>query len=499
MEDLNNLSKEEKIEYLQLLEEKERRYKQNMLSRMFPDYGINDKGLEISRHLYPKHIEFFKAGAKYKERAFIAANRSGKTQSALTEITYHLTGLYPHWWAGKRFDTGINAMCFGKTNLTARNIIQHKFLGSLLKSEYGTGLIPGHLLVSTRLRPGVPDAIQDVYIKHASGDTSHLMIASYEQGRSVLEGTEQHIIHFDEEPEHNALELYSEGLIRTMTTKGIIIVTFTPLDGISDIVLSFLPNIMAPDDGIVSDSKFVVQASWDDAPHLSKDEQKEILDSCLPFQRDARSKGLPAIGTGKIYPVAEDDVFIEPFLIPPHWPKAYGLDPGWNRTACVWMTQNPTTGIMYIYDEYYRGQAEPPSHTSAIQSRGKWINGAMDYSGLNSGNGQRLLHQYQDQGLNVCAADKGPGSVEAGILAIYRALCDGRLKIFTNCQNVLKEFRIYRYDKNGKPHKEHDHLMDAMRYIFMLFEGVASIEEDPDDEEKFYTPSRLGSDSVTGY
>ncbi len=34
--------------------------------------------------------------------------------------------------------------------------------------------------------------------------------------------------------------------IRTATTNGIIMLTFTPLGGMSDVVMSFLPEMMAP-------------------------------------------------------------------------------------------------------------------------------------------------------------------------------------------------------------------------------------------------------------
>ena len=66
--------------------------------------------------------------------------------------------------------------------------------------------------------------------------------------------------------------------------------------------------------------KFVVMADWDDVPHLSKSEKDELIASIPPHQRDARTKGVPQLGSGAIFPVPETDVLVEDFDIPPHYP-----------------------------------------------------------------------------------------------------------------------------------------------------------------------------------
>ena len=44
------------------------------------------------------------------------------------------------------------------------------------------------------------------------------------------------------------MDVYGECLVRTMTTDGIVMLTFTPLAGMSDVVISFLPKEMRPAD-----------------------------------------------------------------------------------------------------------------------------------------------------------------------------------------------------------------------------------------------------------
>jgi hypothetical protein len=205
-------------------------------------------------------------------------------------------------------------------------------------------------------------------------------------------------------------------------------------------------------------------ASWDDVPHLSAAVKTELWNSLPPHQRDSRSKGVPSLGSGAIYPVPESDIVVPDFEIPAHWPRGYGLDVGWNRTACIWGALNRETDQLYLYSEHYRGDAEPSVHVQAVQSRGKWIKGVIDPAsrGRSQVDGRQLLQMYMDLGLQLDGADN---SVESGIFIVWQRLSSGRLKIFQSLQNWLAEFRLYRRDERGRVVKERDHLMDATRYL----------------------------------
>ena len=134
-------------------------------------------------------------------------------------------------------------------------------------------------------------------------------------------------------------------------------------------------------------------ATWDDVPHLSADAKEALLAGIPPYQRDARTKGIPQLGSGAIYPVPEADVLVAPFEIPAYWPRSYGLDVGWNRTAAVWRAKDPETGVRYLYSEHYRGQAEPVIHATSIKSRGEWIPGVIDPAarGRSQVDGRKLI------------------------------------------------------------------------------------------------------------
>jgi len=217
-------------------------------------------------------------------------------------------------------------------------------------------------------------------------------------------------------------------------------------------------------------SKHITMAGWDHAPHLGKEEQAEMLQSCEPYLRRARSEGIPSLGSGAVYPIPETDIVVDPIRIPPWFYRVYGMDVGWNYTAVVWAAWDKDADVVYLYDAYKREKAEPEIHTAAIKLRNvadtEWP-GVIDPAsrGRSQVDGQQLLQLYRRNGLKLREADN---SVEAGIYAVWSRLSTGRLKIVRGpMTSWLEEYRMYRRDEKGKIVKIQDHLMDATRYLIM--------------------------------
>lgn len=481
-----------KRELAKLLEEKEQRARYNRLETVFPETG------PYSRDKYPKHMAFMAAGGKYRQRAIIAGNRTGKTFMGATEMAYHLTGLYPDWWEGRRFTQAISAWAASIRNSDTKDIIQKELMGSPM--DIGSGMIPKHLIERTVKKPGVADALESIYIKHVSGDLSQLTFKSYEQGRDGFQGTKQQVIWLDEEPRDYSI--FTECLTRTMDDKnpGIIYCTFTPLFGLSDTVMSFMPGGKFPEGGVDPDNpyKYIAQVSWEEVPHLNEQQKAEILESYSPYEREARSRGIPSLGSGAIYPYFEEDITVEPFPIPPYWPRAYGMDVGWNRTAVIWGAIDPDSGQIYLYSEHYVGQAAPAVHASAIKGRGDWIWGVIDprSDARNQVDGTRLIDLYEQEGLLLNPADN---SVEAGLWKTGQLLASGQLKVFNTLKNWFDEYRVYRRDENGKIIKKNDHIMDATRYLIMSGLDYAEASPDPDANTSYPRHGRGSSNNITGY
>lgn len=458
--DVSRMTAEQRANLVAILNEVKRRGGQRLLDQLFPDTG------PYRRDLYPKHLEFFEAGKTYRERAFIAGNRVGKTIGAGTEWTYHLTGQYPHWWNGYRFDRPIRLLVSGDTHETTRDILQLKMLGSTTDraENFGTGLIPGRYLGEIVPRVHIKGAVEKAYVKSIWGGDSEIWFRSFVQGRAIFQGIELDGFWPDEECPQ---DVYEEGLIRLMTRMGLSTLTFTPLSGLTELVDQL---ISTPEDNEAA-NRHITTCGWDDVPHLTEQMKREMMARLPPHQRDARTRGIPKLGAGAIYPVDDDDVVVDDFMLPEHWPRGYALDVGWNKTAAAWCALNPDTDTLYIYAEHYRGQAEPEIHAQAIKARGSWMTGAIDPAarGRSQIDGQQLLMLYQQLGLNLVLANN---AVEAGIYEVWTRLSTGRLKIFRSCTNLLAERRVYRRDETGKIVKAKDHLMDVMRYLVMTMRQV---------------------------
>lgn len=168
-----------------------------------------------------------------RERCFLAANRVGKTVAGGYEIVCHATGIYPHWWVGRKVAGPELYWIAGDTGKTVRDILQTELLGP--HGQHGTGLIPGDLILNTTAKAGISDAVEFIHVKHPDG-TAVLNLKSYDQRREAFQGTKPKGIWLDEEC---PMDIYIECLTRTMTNDGFVMTTFTPLQGLTDVVRLF--------------------------------------------------------------------------------------------------------------------------------------------------------------------------------------------------------------------------------------------------------------------
>lgn len=222
-------------------------------------------------------------------------------------------------------------------------------------------------------------------------------------------------------------------------------------------------------------SRALITAGWDDVPHLDATTKEQLLEETPPWLRDARSKGIPSLGAGAIYPIQESTIKCDPFVIPAHWPKAYALDVGWNWNAVLWGAWDLDNMVLYIYAEYKAGEQLPQVHAEAIKGRGKWIHGVIDpaANGRAQKDGDQLKANYETAGLTLTNADN---SLHAGLHNCWLDLSVGRIKVFSPLQSFFKEYRLYRRDEKGNIVKKNDHLMDTMRYLRMSGRGVARVK-----------------------
>lgn len=487
------LSKKEKNLLVDLKTYEEEYWKNNKLKIFLDnkDYQAPDGTFVHGLHKYPKFAEFYKAGNYYRQRSIVAANRVGKTLRALCEIILHCTQDYPDSWEGRKFDRPIKVFICGDRGDTVKRVFQPILLGTPGEQD---GIIPKDRIVSTGPLAGVPGAIGEYKIKGKRG-ISTIQVLTYQAGREAYEGFKADIVYLDEECPRDIL---SECLLRTMTVKdSMIIATFTPDRGLSDTYIYFT-------DRENSSRVFNTTVTWDDVPHLTTEDKKEILASLTPQERECRSKGIPYLGKGKIYQFSEDSFVIEPLKeLPRHWPRSYGMDVGYSHpTACVWSAWDRESDTVYIYSEYKQKEAPPSTHAGAILARGAWIPGVIDTTAGNKGSasqedGTRLINLYEKFGLQLGFVRKGRGSVEEGILEVSDRLESGRLKVYNTCQQWINEYRLYRRDDNSKIVKKDDDLLDATRYNLISGLMVAKIE--PYDDDGNASRAEQGRSKIGGY
>ena len=405
---------------------------------------------------------------KSSQRLLMAGNRVGKSFCGAMEMAYHVSGKYPTWWEGRRFTRPIRAWAGGVSNETTRDVCQKELVGQPDDpSAKGTGTIPLNLIVDTVRKAGVPNALNSVVVKHASGGNSRIGFKAYEMGKEKWMGESIDVIWLDEEPPPS---IYSQALTRTADKGGIVYMTFTPESGMTETVAQFVNKL--------KDGQALFTATWDDAPHMTKEVRDQILQALPPHERKMREKGIPQLGSGLVFPINEDDIICDPIDIPIHWPRLCGLDFGWDHpTASVWTAWDRDSDIVYIYDSYSLRQETVPVHASAIKSRGKWIPviWPMDGRQADKGSGKNLTEQYRQEGVNMTREHfsnppsqgqkegSGGNSVEAGVMEILTRMQTKRLKIFRNQGKLLEELRMY-HRKDGKIVPANDDVISAMRY-----------------------------------
>lgn len=415
---------------------------------------------------YPKQAEFHSLGARFRERLFLAGNQLGKTTSGAAEAGFHATGLYPDWWKGRRFDHPTVGWVSGNSNETTRDNPQRMLIGRI--GDQGTGMVPGRCIKSVLKARGIGEYIDTMKVKHVSGGDSTIRFKAYEQGADKWQGDTLDYVWFDEEPPQ---KIYDEGLTRTNHGDngkgGMTWMTATPLLGMTEVISRFYPT---PD----IDSRELIQMTIEDVGHYSPEQIKMIVSAYQPYERDARARGIPALGSGRVFPVKRSDIEITPFDIPDHWYQIGGIDFGWDHpTAAVQCAIDRDTDTFYVTRCYARSETTIGQHAISLQGWGSWLPFSWPHDGYqhDRSSGDQISTQYRDLGINMmhehATHPAGGTSVEAGVQEMLEAMMSGRFKVFSHLGDWWDEFNVF-HRKNGQIVKKNDDRIAATRYAWMM-------------------------------
>lgn len=421
---------------------------------------------------YAKQREFHAAGATYRERLLMAGNQLGKTLSAGAETAMHTTGRYPDWWNGHVKQAPFACWVAGVTGESTRDNPQRILYGPL--GSPGTGMIPKDAIKDVSPRRGLADAVDTMVVRFGgggdvqAGDTI-IGFKSYDQGREKWQGPTLGLVWFDEEPPE---DIYTEGMTRTNVGLMPVYITFTPLQGMTNVVKRFVLDKVP--------GTHVTSMTIADVEHYSEEQRAAIIASYPAHERKARTQGIPQLGSGRVFPIDEDEIKVKAFDIPAHWPQIAGLDFGWDHpSAGVKLAWDRDADCVYCLATHRMREQTPALFAASVKPWGansdgsQWLPWAWPHDGLqhDKGSGEQLAAQYRAQGLRMlpmrATFEDGSFGVEAGVAQMLDRMQTGRFKVFEHVADWFEEFRLY-HRKDGLIVKEGDDLISATRYGMMM-------------------------------
>lgn len=432
--------------------------------------------------------EFYKASKNHRYRFLSACNRVGKSLSMSYESAYALTGKYPDWWEGKRFNKPIKMWAVGNTTSQVTDILQALLIGTNTvkgnlseNPNFGTGAIPrDDLVVSSAQKDGA--RLESISVRHYNkygeydGD-SEIAFKACSQGQEAFAGATLDLVWEDETPPESpsvsSLTLYTELLQRVRTTKGLVVITATPDFGETPLVKKFIHS--------ESPQEYMLTVSMYDSP-LYTDEDIEQAKLEIPeYLHPAKIYGKPEVTSGAVFPYNIDAMVIDPIPIPGDWIHVCALDVGWSDpTVCTWVAMSPNK-VFHVYDTYAKAEDVPAVHAQAIKSRGADIPLILPHDAQKSSNtsGETAYRAYRELLPNQAEYETfynfktsdGKKNIrrEAGFDLIRVIMREDRLKIFSTCKETIKQLKNYHVE-NGRVQERNDDFVDSLRYALISCE-----------------------------
>lgn len=441
---------------------------------------------------YPKQMDFFAAGATHDERALIAANQVGKTMCGGFEDAVHLTGEYPTWWPGHRFDHPIHAWIAGPKADKVRDTTQAMLFGPWNKpDEFGSGFLPRDAIVGRpTLTRGVSGAYDTATVKwkdkHGRLDDSArstITFMYYTEGQLAFASNTIDLFHGDEEMDE---AIYSEARTRLQVRRGLSFLTLTPLLGRTSLIKRFLdeaaPNRSATRMGIY------------DALHYTKEQADAIVAGYPAHERNARAYGEPMLGEGRVFLWPEEQLLVPaiPEGIPRHWAKLWGIDFGINHPfAAALVAIDRELDTIYLVSCFKMANATKLQHIPRIRALGAEVPVAWPHDGhqRDKGSGDILADQYRNPGAGVpglrmlpdhATWPDGGFSTEVAVAELTDRCETGRFLVIDNPENqaFLAEYRQY-HRTEGQLVRVDDDILSALFKTLMMKRSARQVPLGP--------------------
>lgn len=445
----------QQVELLELVAERDRRKRASL-------------AFDTYKNLYSWQHRFNAATADHHACMLMAANQVGKTLTGCLIDAYHLTGDYPDGWEGHRFKKPTLIWLLGYSGEKTRDLLQTKLFGRMVNNGFEGGYITADRIVDYKRMTGTIDACREIRVRHKSGGISTCQLWSYSQGQHALMGDVVDWYHIDEEPRDKTI--YPQVLTRTIHGDGGKggrgILTFTPENGRTELVVKFMDS--------PGSSDYLQRATWDDAPHLTDATKERLLEQYPAWQRDMRSKGEPLLGAGLIFDIDDAKIKCAPFECPDSWYRINGIDFGWDHPqAHVQLWWDKDADIVYLAHAWKGSRKKPYEAWNIVKPWAAGVPTAWPHDGLqHDKGGEEQKELYKNEGWkmldDMATWPTGGNSVETGLVELYRAMDDGRLKVFSHLTGFFAEKLNYHRDESGRIVKVGDDILSAVRYAWMM-------------------------------
>lgn len=442
-----------------------------------------------------KQLEFHNLIAD--ERLLRAGNQEGKTHCLGAEMAIHATQIYPEWWHGRRFVQKLSlershdfvGWAGSTTSGATRDGIQNKLFGDL-KAEggLGTGLIPLDNIIG---RPGMARGI-DCFVdtgtlRREDGGTAIIRLKTGEQERRAWQGEAVDCTWIDEDTGED--EIYGEVQARGIATRGIIMVSMTPVLGLSPIRKRFKEKqpgtaevLMTIDDALVSNGG-----------HIRDEDVETLKRKFKTSEIQTRLYGADMQGEGAVFEIPVEDIkrAFDYRDFPPYWRWLWALDfrhsgnaSGGHPFAAVLGCHSLSDGDVIYIVEAFRMHGFPANHIERIKRSNYWrAPVAWPHDGGKGAtltDGETIAQLYKRNGLHMLREHAtfvdGGFNFEAGIVEMENRFSTGRLIVHSRLNDFFDEYQGY-HRKDGVVVKIDDDILSATRILCMAIRHAQAPEK----------------------
>lgn len=413
-----------------------------------------------------------------KECMLTGANQAGKSTALMMKFTYHMTGLYPSWYTGIRFDKPITAALGGETAQSTRDLLVNRLLGP--PEDRGAGYFPmGTFDPSediTRMTGGVANQVDYFRVKHHDkygnfDGYSKAYVFSYSTGWRRLQGYSLDLVAIDEEPE---MMVYEELSARTNATGGHVDIAMTPLRGETELYLMFED----PEQEI----KELINYDITRATHMAEDQREHLLKKYEnnPLA-EARLYGRPVASQGLIYNIPQHLLMTEDFQVPDNFNQIIGIDLAHTvgKWSAVKMGTDRNSGITYVIQDFKAEDITVADFASRLLGMGGGsVPVAWPHDAMRQTSSGTVVSQLRDFGVNVLPeaahmVDRMTGAKSRAVMTIIETALDmmsqGMLTFMARgTQELMQEMRRYRHKEGKIVARQEDHCIDAMHKALMM-------------------------------